>query len=392
MHVAQNETIIDDVLPSGVRPARRSTRVRAHLAERSLLDYGHEGLAALLDVDGVEADESPLFQAFESMTAPWSTQLLGERPRFPSDASNDHTPYEYSVAFGAGAPEIRFMVEAHGEGFDLPSRQRAGQALTRRLAREYGVQLDRFERVEALFFPAQPEGVFAAWHAVCGRPGAPLEFKLYLNLQCQGRAAAPRLLEEAMTRLGMSRAFHAAYGAGAGRLRPSDELVYFSLDLSARKEARVKVYCRHRAVSAAQLEVIAARARNHRPGDATLLCRTMTGKSGPFLEKPVITCFSFVEGDVGPSAVTLHFPVSAYASDDLVASERIGAFLSASGLSTFAYDEAVRRFTTRPLDAGSGLQSYCSFRREKGEPRVTVYFGPEAYRVAPPRREKESST
>src|SRR5690242_9894703 len=120
-----------DVVPSGVRPKGSTPRDRACLAERSLVDYGQEGLGALLDAAGVKDAQSPLVDAFELMTDPWGEQPVGEQPRFPSDASNDHTPYEYSVAFGAGAPEIRFMVEAHGEALDLGARQSAARALTR---------------------------------------------------------------------------------------------------------------------------------------------------------------------------------------------------------------------------------------------------------------------
>ena len=48
-------------------------------------------------------------------------------------------------------------------------------------------------------------------------------------------------------------------------------------------------------------------------------------------------------GDEAP-AVTLHFPISAYAADDLVASERIGAFLAAHGdkMKAFARKEAAK--------------------------------------------------
>jgi DMATS type aromatic prenyltransferase len=331
----------------------------------------------------VHPEDNPLIHVFERMVDPWGSRPIGVQPWYLSDASNDFTPYEFSVAFGREKPELRFMVEALGNEPTVRSNQCAAEALNQRLTNEFGVSLERLYQLEDLFFPDVPLGVFSAWHAVCWKPGGKPEFKIYLNLQVRGREEAPALLAEAMKRLGFAHAWRSVYGTG-GR-HGLDELVYFSLDLAAHQEARLKVYCRHHRATVKEFEGAARIARNHQEGDAIALCQAMAdGESdGPFTRKPPITCYSFVDpNDPAPAAVTLHFPIAAYVPNDHIAQTRIERFITAQGLPSGPYVEMLRAFATRPLSAGRGLQSYASFRRDKNIPRVTVYFGPEAYSVA----------
>ncbi len=48
------------------------------------------------------------------------------------------------------------------------------------------------------------------------------------------------------------------------------------------------------------------------------------------------------------------------------------------------YDRCLKAIANRPLEEGVGLQSYIFVKRDRGEPRVTVYFSPEGYQVCPP--------
>ena len=47
------------------------------------------------------------------------------------DVSDDQAPFEFSVAFGGGEPEIRVLLEAQGDPPDLRSNQAAARALLR---------------------------------------------------------------------------------------------------------------------------------------------------------------------------------------------------------------------------------------------------------------------
>ncbi|HTN86322.1 MAG TPA: tryptophan dimethylallyltransferase family protein [Sorangium sp.] len=356
-----------------------ASRSRAGIAARSYEEHGVEGITALSRAAGIPPEDNPLIPIFRRMVQPWGSRAIGERPLRWSDASNDGTPYEYSVAFGAHLPEMRFMVEAQGEAPDLCSNQHAGRALSERLGRELGVPLDRARRIEDLFLPREPRGIFAAWHAVAWKPGSAPAFKVYYNLLAQGPEASAQLLEEALTRLGLAPSYRAYCRDASGRGPELDQPIYFSLDLASGPEARVKVYRRHRGATAADIEAACAAAPSHRPGDGAALCRIAGGGDGPFDRRPPITCLSFVEGETAPSAVTVHFPICAYADDDSVAYDRIRALLVSHGLQTAHYESMLRAFASRPLAAGNGLQSYASLRRYRGTPRVTVYLGPEAY-------------
>jgi pyrroloquinoline quinone (PQQ) biosynthesis protein C len=99
-------------------------------------------------------------------------------------------------------------------------------------------------------------------------------------------------------------------------------------------------------------------------------------ETGVLRGRPPATCLSFVEGDDDrPAAVTHHFPVNGgYAPNDAVVAERVHDYLTRYGASPAAYDECFQAVAERPLDAGIGLQSYASLRRDTKGVRLTAYF------------------
>ena len=72
---------------------------------------------------------------------------------------------------------------------------------------------------------------------------------MYLNPAARGRSEARALVEAAMMRLGFGEA--CAHLPATG---PEAEICYFSLDLSAQPEARVKVYTAHHHATSAHVE------------------------------------------------------------------------------------------------------------------------------------------
>jgi hypothetical protein len=116
------------------------------------------------------------------------------------------------------------------------------------------------------------------------------------------------------------------------------------------------------------------------------MCRALGGGDGPLLARAPVSCFSYVGGDPErPAGTTLYFPITAYVTDDREAKTLISAHLNHLGVSAAMYEQAIDAFTPRPLEDGVGMQSYVSFRHDGGVPRLTVYFGPEAYSTQPPR-------
>jgi DMATS type aromatic prenyltransferase len=346
---------------------------------------GEERLTALALRVGFGEQLEPMLRLFRTLVAPWSHVRCGSSPPWPSDVCDDHTPFELSVATGGAAPELRLLVESRGETPTLASNEAWGLEVNQLLRRDYGVQLDRFDAVRDLFLPVADDAMFALWHAVSFWPNRPPEFKCYLNVNARGPAEAPRLVQEALRRLGFDSAWPAIAETALGR-EGSDRLAYFSLDLSPTAARRVKVYARHLDCTVDDLERACSAARNYQPGCIAEFCRVLSAGEQRFTGRGPVSCLSFVEGDTTrPSAGTLYFPIAAYAPNDRIARNRIASYLVLHELPTAAYVEPLAAFAARPLEAGIGMQSYASLRWTGDKPRVTVYFSPEAYHVQPPR-------
>lgn len=370
------QTIIDNhrapLLPAAQRPA-------------SYIEFGARRLSALCDALGFAARrKAEANDLFALMLSPWGTQTMGRAPAFASDICDDHTPFEFSVAYGGGEPELRVLFEPRGVSPTVGAQRVAGLELARQLGGDFGVHLDRFRAIEDLFCPEDPQGLFSVWFAVCLWPTRAPSFKVYLNPQAQGRALAPALVEEAMTRLGFGDAWAPLSRIAGARGPDHDEMKYFSLDLSAGEEARWKLYFRHHNIDAATLDRAFGLAQSHRDGDVAEFCTAVAGSQGPFEAKPVGSCFAYTGADrTRPRHATLYFPVSHYAESDAVARDRIAAYFETHHLPTRSYVDMLASFATRDLAAGVGLQSYAALRRAGGAPRVTIYLSPEAYLVHP---------
>jgi DMATS type aromatic prenyltransferase len=305
-------------------------------------------------------------------------------PPFPSHIGDDHSPFEFSLAFAANSPaELRMLVEAQAEVDDatLAQTRDAGLRLNERLAERYGLPLERFETVRDLFLPDEPQGAFALWHAVCMWTERAPEFKLYLNPQCHGADDARRVVRDAFQRLGLGASLDALFSRGGWRGEDLDEIRYFSLDLSSSNRARVKVYYRHHHATALDLERSFSYAQSHQANDVSHFLARVAPHTQVFDRKPIGSCFSFVQGTAEPLAATLHFPIAHYSANDGVAATLVANGLPA-GPARDGYVRMLEAFSPRPLHHGSGLQSYASFRREKAGIRTTVYVSPEVYQPA----------
>lgn len=337
---------------------------------RSQLRGLTQALGLSRDADRHEEVRARLFDG-------WGDADVPQKPPYLSAIGDDHSPFEYSIALGPDASELRLLFEAQAGEASLCANRAAALSFNERLA-PYGATLARFERIRDLFLPENPDGPFTLWHAVTFGSGQP-EFKIYLNPFARGPAHAWAIVTEALTRLGLGNAVRTLKNA-ANRGGVLDQPNYFSLDLSRRSTARVKVYLRHPDATAAELERTFSHAARHRAGDVTEFCHSMIGHAGPFSSKPATSCFSFVEGSDEPLAATLHLPVAHYLDNDASIRRRVMAYLEAHRLPADTYDGALAAMASRPLDQTRGLQSYASYRRETTGIRVTVYLSPELFR------------
>jgi DMATS type aromatic prenyltransferase len=353
----------------------------------TLISSGSERLAAL--ARGLAFDEPStraMREAFRTLAASWSELPAEGAPPWLSDVCDDHSPFELSLALDAEGPQLRVLVEPMVGSPSLQANRVASLRLHEVLARDFGIRLGRVRALEDLLLPEEARGRFVAWYSAALSPGQELDFKVYFNLHVQGPGRAPRLTEEALHRLG----FHAAWPTVAdvlGRREVGlDELVYLALDLSSREGARVKLYFRHHAPTAAFLDEVCGVARHHEPGAVAEFCRKMSGGGeGPYGGKGPVTCFSFTDpADPRPKAATSYFPVSHHARDDGEIRQRLTGYLQTLGLATAPYLGALEACARRPLEAGTGIHTYAAVRWQQ-RPRLTVYFSPETYGRRPPR-------
>ena len=308
---------------------------------------------------------------------PWGHRALGDLRGWTSDVADDGSPFEVSTVIGAPEPEVRILIEAQSFSPTLASQWDAGRALTDRLAERFGVSLDRLREVESLFKPSSG-GRFAMWHAVVFRGESAPSFKIYLDAQAQGRWRAPRILEEALYRLGFKRAWSSLTEGPMVRGPYVDEPKYFSLDLDPGARARVKLYFRHHDAQLADVR-LALGGTGGVADTSDAFVSALAGESPRFAARPLFSCHAFVDGESrDPAARALYVPVEAYATNDAQITERVAGYLRGRGVAAEAYLAAIDASARRPLADKTGLHSYVGLREEAGGPRLTVYLSPEA--------------
>lgn len=341
---------------------------------QSFSGHGAERLRALCDGLGLSAQrEREAQKVLSCFLTRWGDTTIGRKPRWKSDITDDHSPFEFSLAMDGVEPELRILVEAQAERPGLLASWEAGRALSRELAEEFGMPLDRLSRIEHLFAPTDLNAKFAIWHAVALRADGPPEFKIYLNPQAQGRGCSGNIVARAMALLGFPDAAVPRSG------RSLDEIKYISLDMSNRPSARIKLYAAHHGATGDDIEAALSPASYYVSGEAADFCRHMSGHDGPYSSLPVQTCLAYASNHEAPLMGTVHFPVRSYAPNDEIVRDRILEYLGEP--TAHIYSKAIASFANRPLDAGVGMQTYASLRQQKGGSRMTVYLSPELYNV-----------
>jgi DMATS type aromatic prenyltransferase len=346
------------------------------------VEAGVEKLTALADAVGLKDKLPQIIEIFRAMTASWGERKVGEKSSWQSDVSDDSAPFEFSIALDPQKTELRVLVEAQGTDPNLQSNWQAGLALNQYLSEHFNISLDRFQQIEDLFVPTNPEAKFSMWHAACFYIDKEPAFKLYLNPQSQETSRAAAVIEESLVRLNFPRAWMGLAEIAAQRGLDKDEFTYFSLDLASHPKARVKIYLRHYDATAEDLEQALSLANNYVAGDATEFCQALIQEQGRFTAKPMASCFSFIEGnDDRPSSGTLYIPVGHYTTSDRVVTDRLQKYFGQHHLSNSTYNTALQVFGLRRLDSGCGMHSHISLRRENQQRRIGVYLNPEVNTV-----------
>lgn len=353
----------------------------------SIRDFGSRQLQALLHSVHLGDVANNAVELLSESLGPGGYRPLSEPPAWASDVADDNTPFEFSTAFADGEPTtVRVLLEPTAFDPSPIANMNAAVDVLESLARRHHLPLDRFDAVRDLFLPSEPQGHFSLWFSLVFRKDTPPAIKIYLNPEVHGVAEAPLLVGEGLARLG--------YGAGHAtivehvrrRAEGLDSYSFFALDLNDSPGARVKVYLSHRDATADDAAMAAAGAHGVSPESIRDFCAMSGGQSGPYTERPLVSSYTFLPGDVDrPTGYSLYMPVRTYVNNDAEARERVLAVLDHHRVDPAPFEGALAAVTRRPLAEGVGLIAHVSLRAGAPRPGVTVYLSSEAYATTSPR-------
>jgi len=318
--------------------------------------------------EAIDHSDTTLIQAqdvFDLLSDPWGLWPTGGEPMWANDICDDGSPFEFSIAFDDGRPELRMLLEPQIMPITPTSSWEAGLRLIQRLRNHRGVDVDRFDAVRDLFAPKSNEPVrFLFWVAAVLRDPKPL-FKVYLNPQVHGRERAPELLHEAMRRLGIE-GTHPFI---------KDSTSYFALDLETTESARVKLYVPGQD-DIDHLRAIAPASSARSLEQALASADHLMGPRRAAASRPILSCFSFRKGSKAPE-LTVHVPIRCHVRSDDEALQRISGLLD--DMNAERLRRAVAAISTRSLSQDRGLITYGSVRAKGVGTRLTVYLAPQLY-------------
>lgn len=333
-------------------------------------------LSALCDGLGMPHLRDRALPLFDLMSSGWNQLPALAAPYWPSDITDDGSPFEFSVAFASGKPELRMLIEPQLLPASVESNWRAGLEVNSLLARDHGAELGRFERIQSLFAPKTSDQVrFSFWHSAAFDQRGRATFKAYLNPAIGGASQAPSTVHAALQELGFSDTWN-ILAACAGE---TGQYLYFSLDLVSAESARVKVYVGY---EPARLDELVRSLREAGIAEANSVenwVAALTGGRAPLDGRGLQVCYAFRAGSRRPG-MTLYVPVRSFCASDQEALARAATFLKPAAAQ--ALTEGVERMAGRRLEVGRGLITYVALRSSLDGPGVTAYLSPEVYSIA----------
>ncbi|WP_406280429.1 tryptophan dimethylallyltransferase family protein [Embleya sp. NBC_00896] len=354
---------------------RLSVPVRGTCASRL------ENLTRRLDL-GERAEE--IVAVFRTMTEPWGDARSGELPL--SDVSPDGSPVEFAVDFDEADPAVQFAVEPMTPGGTAADASSAARRMMAGLATAYGTSDERWASLADLYLPDDPAGGHVAMYGAEIRRHGPVRFKVWFYPTVEGPDRALDLLGMGLDRLGLQAAWPAVL-SHVRRDARRDLPFLLSLDLSASRAARIKIYFRHYDADADYLATLLEKQPGFDPDLTTGFCRLMTGHAEDLTVQPPVTCLTFTIADAREAdAATLYVPLWTYAASDEVLRGRVCRLFASHGRSADRYEHVLGEIASRPPADGRGIHNYISWQPGRDRPRVKIYFSPELHDTNPPPR------
>lgn len=311
------------------------------------------------------SDVETLVTELSVALSPWGDHPIGSCPEVPSFVSADGFPAEMSISWRDRQPELRILFESLGEDATPAGCQRAGRALTERLADRPGVDLSRYRRVEDLFVSDDPRvNRPTIWHSLAWRPGESTRYKAYFNPQADSTdpVDVQARMTEAMGRLGLERPWGWVRMWMPEMMDRGNEVEFAALDLTNSDEARVKVYFRITSRAWEDLNSVAALAAGHDSERAARVWRSLYhGQDKAEGEEPMV-CLAFRRGSARPEEANLYLRLPENAVSDEDAAERTAVLMRQEGLDPRPYLAAIKALAPQHPSTTTGLQDLLAFR------------------------------
>jgi hypothetical protein len=305
--------------------------------------------------------------------------VLDRPPRW-SAIGDDASPFEWSFVPGRD-PDVRLLVEAQADPASPSTYWAAAQGLTRWCVDRLSTHVVRLEQIEDLYAPTDSQAYQACWHGfdfpgVTAADATALlpRVKVYLNPAAHGRARAPTVVRETLTRLG----FHAALDT-LGPVLDRHPIIHCSLDLEASAAARVKLYARVH--SREEMAAVYGLGRSAERGDVGWLCKVLDIRD-PWARTGFCVVHLVDPDDARPVRTVVNLPVADLVGDDERAGDRIAALLDDRGVDPTPYEAVLAHLAAADPSDGVlryGRHSYLSYQRHQGASRLTVYLGARAF-------------
>ncbi|WP_245776068.1 tryptophan dimethylallyltransferase family protein [Saccharopolyspora flava] len=311
------------------------------------------------------SDVETLITELSVALQPWGDHPIGSCPEVPSFVSADGFPAEMSLSWREHRPELRVLFESLGDDPTPAGCQRAGRALTERLAGVPGVDLHRYRLVEDLFLSDDPRlNRPTIWHSLAWRPGESTRYKAYFNPQVDSTDPADVLdrTTEAMQRLGLGSSWSSVRMWMPEMIDRGNEIEFAALDLSNSTDARVKVYFRINGRSLEDLDAVASLASGHDSERAARVWRSLYhGQDKAEGEEPMV-CLAFRSGSPQPDEANLYLRLPGNAESDEDAAARTAELMRAEGLDPASYLDMIEALAPRPPSTMTGLQDLLAYR------------------------------
>ncbi|MFK3968980.1 tryptophan dimethylallyltransferase family protein [Ensifer adhaerens] len=352
--VSKNATI--------VTPRLRSV---FHCPDETYLGFFSRQWSSICDALGVSGvnSKAACLQAV-SLMDPWGWNKIGVKPRYRSYVSQDGFPFELSISWHGGEPEIRILFESQGPEPTALSSLQASQALTRRLASipDVDVNLDGCLAIEPLFITNGRVGDHhPIWHSLAWRPGTKPHYKVYFGPPVQTANFEESTVRSAMSILGLAEAWAPISERYAILSAQGHRIEFFALDLQDQDHGRAKVYFRHSPMPRENLCALAAFAHHY---DPLRFGRILTNvyQHQCIVSNEPMTCLAFRRGKDAAVESNLYLRLSNVVPSDAHAAQIIASILADEGADADAYMHMLTKVAPRPLEQTTGLQELLSYR------------------------------